>query len=360
MSNFPNNMNTSNTFPNAMYAPYGTNDNNFGRAAFPSNTFPQNGGMTGNPTGRYNPLSTNTQYLMTNNPSMSNFNKAYTPNDPIIEKVDYINKNKLLHNNVGDVVLDEHVVEYRIIIDSLDRDIKVYPDPFSYIVKFNPSGNQSIQNEEYIDYNKKGKGTKIVESRFDAAPMPHILKEFKNVKYVKLENVILPQYSKTKPKTEGGYEFDITSNLPSDRFVALEIKELDCDRVYTTSEGVTRIDDKGHYYTPPTPFSMLIADKLLGLTAYTAIPFYGSKIYKNSNLGNITQLSIKFYDSAGLPLEFNNLFTYDDLQNYEYENGEQLPRTDLRHPLNKKIQTNISFIIGVVESQINTNTKFDY
>jgi hypothetical protein len=352
-------MNTSNTFPNSMYAPYGTNDNNFNRNAFPSNVFPPNGGMSGNPTGRYNPMTTNTQYLMNNHPSMSNFNKAYMSNDPIIEKMDYTNKNKLLHNNVGDTILDEHVVEYRIIIDSTDRDIKEYPDPFSYIVKFNPAGNQSIQTEEYIDYKKKNKGTKIVESRFAGAPTPHILKEFKNVKYIKLENVILPQYSKTRQKPDGTYEFDPSSNLPSDRFVSLEIKELDCDRVYTTSENVTRYDDNGNSYNPPTPFSMLIADKLLGLTAYTAIPFYGSKIFKNSTLGNISQLSLDFYDSSGIPLKFNNLFTYDELQAYEYENGEPLPKTDLRHPLNKKIQTNISFIVGVVESQINTNTKFD-
>ncbi len=352
-------MNQSNTFPNSLYPPSGINDNNFNRVSFPSNIYPMNGGMSGNPNNLFNPISTNTMYNMSMNPSMTNFSKAYTPNDPIIEKIDYINKNKIIHNNVGDNVLDEHVVEYRINIDSLDRDIKTYPDPFSFTVKFNPTGSSTIQTEEYVDQKDKSKGTKIVESRFDGAPSPVINKEFKNVKYIKLENVILPQFSKLKEKQDGTYEFDPSSHLVTERFVLLVIKELDCQRVYTTSNNVTRVSEDGKCYTPPTPFALIIPDKLLGLNYYSGTSYYGSKIYKNSVLGNVNILTINFYDSTGLPLKYNNLFTYDDLQEYEYENGDPLPITDLRHPYNKRIQTSLSLIIGVVESQINTNTKFD-
>lgn len=358
-NNFPNNMNSSNTFPNSMYPPSGFNDNNFNRTSFPSNTFPINGGMTGNPVGRFNPLTTNAQYNM-NATSMSNFKNAFDQHNPIIEKIDYVNKNLLLHNNIGDNVLDEHVVEYRITIDSLDRDIRYYPDPFSLTVKFNPISASNIQHEEYIDYKNKSIGTKIVESRFEGAPAPSINKEFKNVKYVKLENVILPQFSKTKQKSDGTFEFDSSSHLVTDRNVNLVIKELDCERTYTTSNGVTRTDENGKCYTPPTPFAIIIPDKLLGLNFYAGTPYYGSKIYKNSLLGNITQLTIQFYDCWGMPLKYNNIFSYDDLQQYEFDNGEQLPITDLRHPYNKRIQTQLSLIIGVVESQVNTNTKFDY
>ena len=359
-NNFPNNMNSSNTFPNSMYPPSGFNDNNFNRTSFPSNTFPINGGMSGNPVGRFNPLSTNTQYNMNASSPVSNFKNAYEPQNPIIEKIDYTNKNLLLHNNIGDNVLDEHVVEYRIVLDSLDRDIRYYPDPFSFTVKFNPISGASIQHEEYIDYKNKSKGTKFVESRFEGAPAPSINKEFKNVKYVKLETIILPQFSKTKQKVDGTYEFDITSHLISERNVNLVIKELDSERIYTTSNGVTRTTDNGKSYTPPTPFAIIIPDKLLGLNYYSGTPYYGSKIYKNSLLGNVTQLTIQIYDCLGLPIKYNNLFSYDDLQQYEFDNGDPLPITDLRHPYNKRIQMQLSLIFGVVESQINTNTKFDY
>ena len=358
-NNFPNNMNTSNTFPNSMYPPSGFNDNNFNRTSFPSNIYPMNGGLTGNPIGRFNPLSTNTQYNMIKNPSMTDFKMAYEPNNPIIERIDYTNKNLLLHNNVGDSVLDETVVEYRVILDSVDRDIRYYPDPFSFVVKFNPIAGSNIKYEEYIDHRDKSKGTKFVESKFEGAPSPVINKEFRNVKYVKLENVILPQFSKIKEKCDGTYEFDPCSHLTANRNVNLVIKELNYDRVYTTSSDVTRINSDGRPYTPPVPFAVIIPDKCLGLNYYSGTPYYGSIIFKNSLLGNITQLTIQFYDCLGMPLKYNHLFSYEELEQYEYDNGEKLPTSDLRHPYNIRLQTQTSLIIGVVESQINMNTKFE-
>ncbi len=349
---------------NAPFPPYGINDNNFGRDTFPSNyhndnVMYMNGNFSGNPTGKFAPLSTNTMGIMNKHPYMTPIIKSYSSNDPIIDKIDHTNKNKLLHNNVANNVLDEHIVEYKINIDSLDRDVAAYPDPFSYVVKFNPPGGGTVQHEEYVDSKNRGKGTNIVSTKFSSPPTPHIRREFKNVKYVKIEHVILPQFSKTKEKSDGCYEFDTHSHLPSDRYIMLVIKELDADRIYNTSDVSTRIDENGKRYTPPIPFSMLIADKCLGNSYFTAIPYHGEKYYKNSALGNVTQLSIQFFDSSGLPLQYNNLFTKDDLESYEYENGVPFPITDLRHPFNKRIQTNLSIIIGVTECQIDTMTKFE-
>lgn len=359
INNMNNNDTFGNQFPNSLYPPSGYNDNNFNRTKFPSNIFPIKGAITGNPNGNFNPLSTNMQYNMNNLPSMSNFRDAFEKTEPIIERIDYTNKNDILHNNIGNNVLDEHIVEYRVLMDSQDRDIRYYPDPFSYTVKFNPNAGGSIQHEEYIDYKNKSKGTKIVESKFAGAPSPVINAEFRNVKYIKLENVVLPQFSKLRKNKEGEYEFDPSSNLPTNRFVNLVIKELDCDRVYSTSDNVTRHDKKGHCYTPPSPFAIIIPDKLLGLQYYAGIPYYGSKIYKNSLLGNVTQLTIQFYDCEGVLLKYNDLFTYDDLQQYEFDNNEPLPKCDLRNPYNKRLQNHVSLIFGIVESQVNTNTKYE-
>lgn len=346
-------------FPgNALYNPSGYNDNNFNRKSMPSNIFPMNGGMSGNYVGQFNPLTTNTQYNMKLN-SSSNFDNAFMQQEPIIGKIDYTNKNNIIHNNIGDNVLDEHVVEYRLIFDSADRDIKYYPNPFDYTVKFNPASSSTIQCEEYVNPKNKTYGTKFVNSKFEGDPNPVILREFKNVKYIKLENIILPQYSQIKKDKCGEYEFDPNSSLIRDRYVNLTIKELNADRVFTTFDDITRFKDDDKAYTPPTPFSIIIPDKILGNHFYTGIPYYGSKIYKNSLLGNLTQMTVKLYDCEGLPLGYNKMFTYEQLEEYECENGFPLPKTDLRHPYNKQTQTFLSLIIGVVESQINTNTKFD-
>jgi hypothetical protein len=341
------NNNPPNTFPNGRYGPYGHNNNNQGRQNVPSNMYPQNGGMQGSQFGRFNPISTNTQQMMNNTPSMTNFNKSFQPNAPMIERYDYKNQNEVIHNNIGDTVLDEHIVEYRINIDSLDRDISVYKNPFCFTVKFNPTSDST----DKYDKSKKMHGT----------PKPHILKEFKNVKYVKLDSVILPQFSKTT-KEDGEYVFDHDSLLIDDRFIALRIKEFDDSdgiRTFDTGDGSLRTDEDGNTHSYPKPFGLIFPDKLLGRCYYTGTPYHTSIINRNSTLQNITQMTIEFYDSCGKKIEYNDLLDVGQLENcQDYDDG-QVPLSDLRHPLNKKIQVHLSFIIGVVEPQQNTNTKFE-
>ena len=224
-----NNSNSMNTFPNGRYGPFGYNDNNQNRHKVPSNTYPPHGGMKGNEMGRFNPLTTNTQQLLQTLPSMSNFQKAYNQNVPLIEPYNYTNQNELLHNNIGEIVLDEHIVEYRINIDSIDRDISIYNDPFNFTVKFNPPAKSIIRTEVLIDPCNRSKGTRIEESLMEGPPRPHINREFKNVKYIKLDSIILPQHHGIVKGTNG-YEFDKDKFLVDDRFIVLRIKELDDDR----------------------------------------------------------------------------------------------------------------------------------
>jgi len=345
-----------NSFPNSMYPPYGTNDNNFNRRGVPSNIHP-NYASNANPMNQYNPITTNTKFNMNNVPSMSNFNDSFAPNPTLIERRDYVNRGGMLHNNVAERVLDENVVEYRLNLDSEDRDINYYPDPFFFVVKFNPPGRSTVQQEVYIDSKKKSKGSYIQETQINGPPMPYINREFRNVKYVKLENIIIPQFTDIIT-TDGEDEYDITSNILADRYVGLTIKELESSNIVTTSDNVTRYDpNTGKYYTPPKPFAIVIPDKNL-ITHYSGLPFYGSKIYKNSDLGNIGQLTIDFRNSRGAPLRVNGIYDAKTIHQRELDN-DPIPITDIRHPLNARNQVHVSFIIGVVESQINTNTKFE-
>ena len=353
-------MNPNNSFPNSLYPPFGTNDNNFNRRGVPSNIYPKNGANTGNPTGRYNPMTTNNQMKIHGTPSMSSFDEAFSKTSPIIEKIDYTNKNELLHNNVGDTVIDEHIIEYRINIDSMDRDISAYPDPFSFVVKFNPPGRNIVQQEVYIDPNNKSKGTKIQETLINGPPRPHINKEFRNVKYIKLENVILPQFTRFTEDPDGKTKFDCESSLIAERYVGLIIKEIEnnANRTYTTGDDVTKYDEStGKMYTPKRPFAIIIPDKNL-INYFSGLPYYGSKTYKSSALGNISQLSIEFADSFGKPLKYEGLYTPKEIKQRELDN-DPIPTSDIRHPLNRKLQVHLSFVIGVVESQINNNTKYE-
>jgi len=314
-----------------------------------------NGGMQGNPFGNFNPISLGNVMKMEG--KYSNFDQSFQKNEPLIEKIDYTNYNELLHNNVGATVLDETIIEYKINIDSLDRDIRYYPDPFSFKVKFNPPSPGTVRTEVL----KNGQ-LKTINDYMPGPPRPHIGKEFRNVKYIKLDNIVLPQYSNIIfEETDNGPKavIDRDSYLIDDRYVALVIDELNCQTVYCTSDDGLRVNPKtGDLVTPPVPFGIIFPDKLLGKVYYVGTPYYASKTYENSLLGNINTLTIQFFDSCGQKLKFDNLFTFEDLIKAD-EKGKPIPISNIRHPLNKNIQVYLSFIIGVVESQINNDTKFE-
>ena len=356
-------MNNQNHFPNGNFPPFGYNDNNFNRQHVPSNVYPQNGGQPGNMFGNYNPQTTNVQKQYQNNPSMSSFIQGPNTTQPMIERMDYANYNNTVHNNVGDSVLDEHIVEYRVNIDSLDRDIDTYPNPFSFKVQLDTVSSGNVRTESI----KNGKLIAISE-RFKGPPGPHINKKFRNVKYVKLDTIILPRHKNIVQNDEGEFILDTNDLTLDDRFVNLVVSELDCNRIYSTSDSGVRTDPKtGEQVTPPSPFAMIIPDKIIGKNYYSGTPYFGSRIYNSSKLGNLNTLTIELVDSCGVPLKYDHL--YDNCVSNECEtctserichNGcDNRSHNDVRHPLNKKIQVYVSFLIGVVESQINTNTKFE-
>lgn len=365
--------NVPNMFPTGTYGPFGYNDNNNARQHVPSNMFPPNGGLQGSSAGRFNPLSTNTMQNMMTNPSMSNFNKAFQESTPILDRPNYINQNNLLHNNLGESIIDEHIVEYRINIDSLDRDIKVYPDPFNFTVKFNPATTGYVKRDVPIDPYNKSKGTKHIEERFEGNPMPHICRDFRNVKYIRLDCIVLPQRTsvkspddddddkKPKPKSKSKQNHDRPNDfLIDDRFVVLRIKELEDDTgitIYDTGDSSMRFGPDGQIVPYHKPFGIIFPDKLLGRNYYTGTPCNALKTYKNSLLGNLRKMTIEFYDSCGMPIKVDGMCTHNDLHNAEKE-GNPIPISNPCHPLNKKTQVHLSFVVGVVESQLNNNTQF--
>lgn len=313
------------------YTPSGYNDNNMGRANVPSNIFPKP--STGNPFGQFNP---NGPF-----PNTRDFKKAYSEPVPMIEPINYNNQNNIIHNNISSSVLNETIVEYKINIDSLDRDIRLYPNPFNYIVKFN------TLSSEYIG-----------KSYFPAAPGPLINKELKNVKYIRLDNIVLPQYSNNKFSKKKD-EYVLKNHLLDDRFVTLEIEELTDLNVYSSSESAVRLNPiTGNSITPPKPFGLIIPDTRLGKYYYSGVPYNANKIYNPTDLGNIKKLSIKFYDSYGVPLGYDNLFTFKELEEAAIK-GCPLPTCDVRHPLNKNIQNHLSFVIGISEAHINNLVKYE-
>jgi len=78
-------------------------------------------------------------------------------------RINEYEKPELLDNNISDP--KEQINEYIIYISSADRDCEVYPNPFNYVVSFNPYNTTNA----------------------------YISRIFKNVKYISLRSVILPR-----------------------------------------------------------------------------------------------------------------------------------------------------------------------
>ena len=113
-----------------------------------------------------------------------NFRQNFQPPQNIMGKVDYQNRGQFVHDNMLESVLDSSITEYRLYVDSGDRDPVKQINPFQFTVTLNPDGPSNIMD----------RNTGVVET-ISGATTPHLPQDFRNVKYVRIDNVILPVYT---------------------------------------------------------------------------------------------------------------------------------------------------------------------
>lgn len=279
-----------------MQKPTGFNDNNFFRKNIQSNI---------NNSGYQQPII-----------DYGNINKSFTENKTVLDFRNTSNTGGFRHNNIGKNLLAQNITEFKVHIDSKDRELKYYNDPYDFVVTF---GNGTFETEN--GGNKKYNN-------------PIINHKFSRVKYIRLETAILPKYSGVV-SLNNTYVSDPETQLTNDRFIGLNINEL-TDEILSTSS------DK--------PFALIIPDTSLGASYYVGTPIYGTKVFKSSSLGNITKLSISLTDSFGNKIVMNNKYTYND----SLINSQN----DIRHPLNKKFQIYLTFTIGVLDCNIDKQPDY--
>jgi len=296
--------------------------------------------------------------------SQFNIEKGFQSNKPIQFMPDTSNKHETLYDNLNENLLKESIKEYRLNIDSSDRDVQMYQDPFNYIVHLGPvtnsginasvsrtniknelkninkknKSNKSNKNNDYYDHNEiyeikdtindkififdNPNAIKEYTINLERSFNPYIIRDFSNVSYIKLDCAVVPKYNsicinkcwdfcrkKHHKKNFFKDEYDRIKdyiilndryipddkneyNPLGDRFIQIYIKELQSVRNF----GTNPITDKSF---------LLIYDKTLGALYLKLIPYSATKTYKDSLLGNLTKLSIQFYNSWGDPLTIN-------------------------------------------------------
>ena len=284
----------------------------------------------------------------------NNFNTSFNPqlntlnngNDPknFFDNHNFTNKNNLLHNNLNNILLNEEIREYSVMIDSKDRNYQFYPDPFNFEVKFHPLP----KSKEMID----GKTIKHED------PAPTINDNFTNVRYIKLEEIILPYFTKIKFVKELDTDGDTVNTckvntkkpLTDYLYIVLSLGEYTDTNYKSTNDVLSE------------SFATIYFDSKVNNTHYFGHTVNGIKIFPQDQLATINKLKINFMDPYGQPLrcEHVNKKIKSNMEcNCEDSDGDD--DTDcfmhnLFHPLNPIFQNHLHFKIGVVQPRLNKLT----
>jgi hypothetical protein len=260
------------------------------------------------------------------------------------------NRNDLLHNNLYPYTLDEQIREYTLLIDSKDRNYNVYPNPFSYKVKLGPLSKSStiIDGKKYI-YEE---------------PNPVIFNNFKNIRYVYVKNILLPNFYHINSQGQ----IDTNDKLTNNMYVLLNIKELS-----TVNENNATND------LLQKSFDLIYFDYFINPTHYHGISRNTFKLFNPDDLGILNNLTISITDPYGnvfnpkylntnvgtnfkCDCEELNDYVYDDDHLNDNSNDNLNDNLNSKsscikhnplHPLNPIFQNHIELGIGVVEGHLN-------
>jgi hypothetical protein len=313
----------------------------------PNNTFYEQN------SGTYQPEKIRGFNQNINDMSQYNIKNSFKEATPILNNQDFTYKNNTLYANLNSNLLAENIDEYRIDIDASQRNFEVFPNPFEFVVSFglvNNSGLPTVIPENNIKFDNEednkiySSNPNIIakyENKLKWVNNPQINQRFKNCKFIRIDNVIVPRFNevvinecykwdkcecnkkcKIKDDYDRYYECVLSKNryipnvyqcnsLFTERFIMLQIPEI----ADSKKTGTSTLDTNS--YT-------LFSDKFISLFYYRCSVYYCARTYYDSALGNIDKLSFTFYNSNQEKLTLNTVSI-----NYE---AEFIKKTHLLNP----------------------------
>lgn len=219
--------------------------------------------------------------------------------------------------------MKEHIREYSVLIDSKDRNYQAYPNPFRYSVQFAPL----ISRNDY------------------AGATPIINNSFTNVKYIKLEKIIMPFYNRVRFVEEAQrLQINTLKPLTNNNYLVLSLGDLYSNENYYSTNDVLS-----------ESFATIYFDQKQNMTHYLGSAPNGVKQFPSHHLGRINRLDIEFRDPYG------ELLTCDHLDptilsnmechcvDPEGDDDTDCFKHNISHPLNPLFQHHIYLKVGVVE-----------
>lgn len=281
-------------------------------------------------------------------PEFGNFHTAFGPVKPILFNGDaksmfnnhgFVNRNDLLHNDLNDNILNEEIRHYSILVDSKDRNYEVYPNCFKYTITFNPLPTTRT----------KVKGKIVVYE----TPNPVIYQSFCNVRYISLETVILPFFTKIKhvkeivdTETKTVPKINTLKNLTEYLYIILAIEECSTNNRHSSNDILSE------------SFATIYFDSAINNTHYLGRVSNAIKVFQPDELGTINTLKIKFMNPYGEELEIDH-FDKDikSTSNCTCDEDNDIINKDcfhhnIYHALHPAFQHHLQFGIGVVEPRL--------
>jgi hypothetical protein len=301
-----------------------------------------------------------------NDQSQYDISDAFKQNTPILEMPSNKYMNNTLYNNMNENLLKESLRENILHINSKDRNIEMYPDPFNYVVTLGPIVNSGVNYGDKVKSKSLPEIKKQVDDDFNYACKeinnpnfvfnspdlikkytmqlinsvnPYISKSFERVKFFRIDVSVLPRFNSIRINTDWNYcnnfikhqnckddfdkikffQFPKFRYIPDDsdisplggRFVQVVIKEITNDDSFGTND----VSDKAY---------LLIVDKIVGALYIKYNPYAAIKNFRDTYTGNISRLTIQFYDSEGNEIKLNMCKI-----NYEIN---QIKKTDVIDP----------------------------
>jgi hypothetical protein len=279
-----------------------------------------------------------------NNVTGYNFEESFKQNTPLIPSPDFSNQNNVLHNNMAPHLLSERIVDNRIHIDSKDRHMLTYTNPFKYNVIFGPPAKQFVNGPPtWVDPLNHSLGKIPTTLLFDAPPTPHIKVSFKNIKYIKFTKIILPRYPQII-KDGLTYTIDTSISLSDERYIILSIKELDSE----CNLGTNIMTENGFLLYPDIITTNYIICDASGV----------NKIFQDNLLSNLNKLTIEFKYNNGDPISLTIVDTLGNILNEPFDTDIN-NKNNINNLNNDKYQNNMTLLIGTIKNNIDTNTKYD-
>lgn len=242
----------------------------------------------------------------------NSFQNNFNLNHSIIEQQQNNNLHNTMHDNLHDNIKNEFIKEYQITVDSNDRNILTYPNQFAF--RLSMGSNSAVE--------------------------PVINRNFRNVKYVKIDSIILP----TKSDLTDDDDNEITTI--NERFIMLKLN------------GINQTSQLGTNTNTNSASIIMYPKKIYANDKFVIF----KPVNKVSNIINIDDNNLINLNN----IEFNLLdgkYEQIDWVKMKLKETETMEEEERKKEVEKYMtdiskQIIINLRVGVVENKLNTEVNY--